>query len=75
METPQLVDKNSSCYGCGTRKVAKFFGGRSRLIVSMITYKMRGNLHKDIDISLKLNQENIAHNIKPNNRTIIIMLV
>ena len=25
METPQLVDKNSFCHGCGPQKVAIFF--------------------------------------------------
>ena len=25
METPQLVDRNSFCYGCGPQKVAFFF--------------------------------------------------
>ena len=25
METPQLVDKNSSCLGCGPQKVAKIW--------------------------------------------------
>ena len=32
METPQLVDKNSSCHGWGPQKVAKKFWGLSRHI-------------------------------------------
>ena len=44
LETPQLVDKNSSSHGYGPQKEAKtiFFAAHAMVIVSMMTYKMRG---------------------------------
>ena len=32
METPQLVDRNSFCHGCGPQKVAIFFFCAARVI-------------------------------------------